>query len=595
MSLPARSDVPLEATWNLVPFYADRARWEQDFTDVERQVEQAAQFRGTVDRSARSLYDALSFSISLSQLVERVYTYAHLLSDTDTTNTDHLAMLERSLGLYTQVSTALSFVTPELLAIPEERLETFLRDKLLAPYERFIRETTRFRPHTRNAREEELLASATDVLGSFDKIFSQLNNADFDFGSVDEKPLSHGTFVAYLKHPDRTFRETVYRAYYNTYEKHKNSISAMLTASVKKNIYLARARHYPSAREMALFADNVSLAVYDNLIDTISSRLGALHRYYQIRKNALDNSELRIWDSYVPLVPDIKSTLPFPEACKLLLDALQPLGNEYREVLHRGLSSERWVDVYENRGKRSGAYSSGCYDSSPFILMNYKEDHLNDLFTLAHEAGHSMHSFFSNKRQSYQDHSYSIFVAEVASTFNEQLLLTHLRQVYANDRRMTLYLLNQQLDDIKATFFRQTMFAEFERSIHERAEKNLPLTIDTYTGIYRELLEKYFGPAVRIAEPDELEFMRIPHFYSSFYVYKYATGLSAAISLAQSVMQGAAGALERYLNFLHSGCSKQPLELLRDAGVDLSTSSPILATLDVFEKLVGEFEAELGR
>lgn len=598
MALARRNEIHQDHTWNLGVFYKDVATWKADFLEVEKKAALLPALQGTLKNSATALHHALTLTLDVSRDVERIYTYAHLLSDTDTANSEHLGYLDQALNLYTRVLSLSSYLTPELLALPETTLQKFLADPLLAPYKRFVLEIARYRPHTLTATEENLLALATEVFGSCEKVFSQLHNADLQFGSVvidgEERPLTHGTYVPLLKHKNRSIRKQVFEQYTAVFDSHKNCFSSTLTGSVKKDIYLSQARKYPSTLEKALFADNVSKSVYDNLIDTVSNNLAPLHRYYDLRKKVLKIDDLRIYDTYVPLVPDVITEHSYETAAQFVVESLNPLGPAYTDVLREGLTTKRWVDRYENQGKRSGAYSSGCYQSNPYILMNYKDDHLTDMFTLAHEAGHSMHSYLSREAQPYQDSSYSIFVAEVASTFNEQLLNCFLQKTYAEDKKMLSYLLNQQIEDIKLTLYRQTMFAEFEKIIHAHAEMNQPLTVDMYRETYGGLLKKYFGPGVVLTEQDSLEFLRIPHFYMSFYVYKYATGISAAIALSQQVLNDSASDVSRYLKFLSSGCTQQPLQLLQSAGVDMTSPAPIQTALDVFSERVSQLERLLA-
>lgn len=598
MALVKRNEVHQDHTWDLGVFYKDVASWKADFSEVEKKAAILPSLQGTLKNSAAALHHALTLTLDISRDVERIYTYPHLLSDTDTANSEHLGYLDQALNLYTRVLSLSSYLTPELLALPEATLHQFLTDPLLVPYKRFILEITRYRPHTLSANEENLLALATEVFGSCEKIFSQLHNADLQFGSVvvdgEERPLTHGTYVPLLKHKNRSVRKQVFEQYYAVFDAHKNGFSSALTGSVKKDIYLAHARKYPSTLDKALFGDNVSRTVYDNLIETVSQNLGPLHRYYDLRKKVLKIDDLHIYDTYVPLIPDVITEHSYETAAQFVVESLQPLGPTYTKVLRDGLTSNRWVDRYENQGKRSGAYSSGCYESPPYILMNYKDDHLTDMFTLAHEAGHSMQSYFSRENQPYQDSSYSIFVAEVASTFNEQLLSHFLQKTYAQDKKMLAYLLNQQIEDIKLTLYRQTMFAEFEKLIYSHAEKNQPLTLDMYRETYSGLLKKYFGPGVVLSHQDSLEFLRIPHFYMSFYVYKYATGISAAIALSQQVLTGSTSEVDRYLHFLGSGCTQQPLQLLQSAGVDMTSPAPIQTALDVFSERVSQLEKLLA-
>ena len=597
MSLINRDQVPVEHTWNLIPLYASPEAWNQEFTALEDRVPTIHHYQGRLAESAATLAEALACYLDLSQVIEKLFTYAHLASDVDTTDNDAMARSQQAMILYTRISALCSYITPELISIPTEKLSSLLADKALAPYRRMVEDIVRYKPHTLSHQEEMLLAQGAEVFGSCQKIFSQLNNADLTFGTVkvdgEEKSLTHGTYQLFLRHKDREVRRTAYQQYYRVFDDHKHTITAALTGSIKKDCYLAQVKKYPSALEASLFADNVQVKVYDNLISTVSNNLGPIHRYYELRRKRSGLSKLAIYDTYLPLVADVKTVHSFEAGSKMLIDSLAPLGKEYTRILAAGLGPDRWVDRYENKGKRSGGYSSGCYESNPYILMNYKDESLNDLYTLTHEAGHSMHSYYSRKNQSYQDHGYAIFVAEVASTFNEQLLTKHLRDQYRNDRMMLAYLINHQLDDIKATLFRQTMFAEFERTTHARNEAQEPLTLDTYRNLYRELLKKYFGPAVEVEDVDTLEFLRIPHMYSAFYVYKYATGISAAVSLARDVLGGAKGAVDRYLAFLKTGCSKFPLDLLKDAGVDMTSPAPIKTAIDEFARLLEELEGLL--
>ncbi|MFN8392092.1 MAG: oligoendopeptidase F [Bdellovibrionota bacterium] len=597
MALVPRTEVVASDTWNLDPMYTDLTAWRSDYAAVEAGTEKVGAFAGTLGQSASRLREALDVYLNMSRTLEKVYVFAHLRSDEDTSSGENLGRLEQATNLYARVSELWSFLTPELLALPEKQIAEYLAHEELAPYRRMLREIVRYKPHTLSKEEERLLAAATEVFGTSEKVFSQLNNADLQFGTIlvdgEEKTLSHGTYTLFLKHPDRDVRRRAFEQYYQVFDGHKNTIAATLGSSIKRDIFLAKAKNFPSARERSLFSDNVPTAVYDNLVDTVAAHLEPLHRYYELRRQLLKLDKLRIYDTYVPLVANVKTTHSYEEAAELVVSSLPPLGEEYVNILKRGLGEERWVDRYENKGKRSGAYSSGCYDSSPYILMNYKADSLNDVFTLAHEAGHSMHTYFSNRNQSYQDHGYTIFVAEVASTFNEQLLALELKKRYANDKAMLAYLINQQIDDIKSTLYRQTMFAEFERTTHALAEDNEPLTIDVLRKVYRELLVKYFGAAVEVSELDELECLRIPHFYSAFYVYKYATGLSAAIALSERVLNGGATERDEYLRFLKSGGSKYPLELLKDAGVDMTRSDPVVAAMKRFGALVDELGATL--
>ena len=580
--------------WDLSVLYPDNASWEKDFSEIEPRLPSIEAHEGKLASSANALLSCIRNYLEVTRALEKLYTYAHLVSDQDTSNSEQLGMLQRISSLYANFSARSSYITPELMAIEDSVFEELLGKEVLSPYRRMLKDLTRGKPHVLSKAEENLLALGSEVFSGYSKTYSQLNNADLKFEDIEvdgEKvPLTHGNFSVYLKHKNRDVRKQAYTSHYKSYREHKNSISSLYASSIKKNVFLAKARKHKSARHMSLFPDAVPVEVYDKLVTTVSNNLPSLHKYYQIRKEKLALDKMYIYDTYLALVPEIDSSISYEEACEHVVASMAPLGENYCSILKEGLSSRRWVDVYENKGKRSGAYSSGCYDSYPYILMNYQEKDINDLFTLAHEAGHSMHSYLSKENQAYWDSDYTIFVAEVASTFNEHFLLEHLKKHFSADEKMLLFLLNHQLDHIKSTLYRQTMFAEFEKLSHQMAEENKPLTVESFCGAYKELLTKYFGDAVELDEDIPLECLRIPHFYSAFYVYKYATGLSAATALAEGVLKNEPEAKERYLDFLSSGGSKLPLELLNDAGVDLRTPKPVEKTLSLFSRILRQFE-----
>jgi oligoendopeptidase F len=581
--------------WDLSVIFKDKEEWEKSFLELEQTLSKVEEFQGKLAEGVSQVFNACQEILRFRRELERLYTYAHLLSDEDTSNPVNLGLLDRATNLYSRFSAKSSFFVPELLALDQTKIKELLAAEQLKDYQRMLNDIFRFRPHTLSTSEERIVAQGAEVISGSKRIFSQLNNADLQFGEIEKNgekmPLTHGTFMLFLKDTDREIRKRSYEQYYSRYSEHKNTLAATLTTSLKADVYYAKIRNYNSALEQALFADNVPHAVYDNLISSVHTFLPALNNYYVKRKQLLGLSEQALFDTHLSLVSEVKIKISYEEATEILREAFLPLGEEYVSVLYEGLTKKRWVDVYENPGKRSGAYSSGCYDTPPYMLMNYHEESLNDLFTLAHEAGHSMHSYYSRKAQSYQDSDYTIFVAEVASTLNEQLLLSYLRKRYSGDQAMLRYLNNHQLDEIKGTLYRQTMFAEFEKETHARLEKNESLTVQTYEEIYTPLIKKYFGESVSLASYSWLECFRIPHFYSAFYVYKYATGISAAISLAENIKSGDKESLKRYMNFLNSGCTKFPIDLLKDAGVDLSTPQPIEKALRVFEGLVGELSS----
>jgi oligoendopeptidase F len=444
------------------------------------------------------------------------------------------------------------------------------------------------------------MALVSPSLNGPDEIFSQLTNVDFQFGTVRdedgrEMELSHGTFASLLQRKSSEVRRKAWKQYYTEFEQHAFTLSATLASSVKADVFRARARKYPNARAHSLFHDRVPDRVYDHLVGTVRQNLGPLQRYHRLRKKHLQLDRLLAADLQVPLVQNAQKKTPYLEAARLVTEACRPLGNEYQKVLEKGLVQSRWVDRYENRGKRSGAFSSGSYQSPPYILMNYREDILGDVYTLAHEAGHSMHSWLSHRTQRFQDAHYPIFLAEVASTLNEELLTHHLLQgEAAHDPMLRAYILNRQIDDIRGTLYRQVMFAEFEGVIHEAEEKGVALTLDFFRIAYRKLLEVYLGEEIEIEAPLELECLRIPHFYSAFYVYKYAIGLSASLALSRKILAGESGAVERVTAFLSSGGSRPPLETLKLAGVDMESAAPVEAALDLFHQRVAELEKILG-
>ena len=597
MSLKNRNEVASADTWNLDVIYKTETDWLKEVETTSALIKSFSRFRGTLSQSADALKACVEEYLKINRIVEKIYHFAHLRADEDTTNSNNQGLMQRAMSLYAELTTATSYFSPELLAIPDSTLQSFMSSPALKPYARMIDELVRYKKHTLTDSEERLLALGTEFFMGPQGIFSQLNNADFNFGSIkengEEKPLTHSSFSVFLRSENQAIREEAFKKHYKVYSEHKNALASILATSIRGDVFMARARKYPSAIEMSLFPDRVDAAVYNNLIGTVASNTGALARYYKLKAKTAKLNKLETYDMYISPVPDVKFHHTYEQASELILEALKPLGREYCEALHQGFFDGRWVDRYENKGKRSGAYSSGCYDTPPYMLMNFKEDSIDDVFTLAHEAGHSMHSYFSRKSQPYQDHGYPIITAEVASTFNEQLLFHHLLNK-VSDKNQRLYLINQHLDTINGTLFRQTMYAEFEKMAHQKIEQGEPLTVDSFTGIWASLLEKYYGEGVTITQGAELGCFRIPHFYNAFYVYKYATGISSAITLADGVLANKPNATEKYLNFLNSGGSVPPIDTLKIAGVDLTSPTPIKRAIAEFETLLGELEAGLG-
>ncbi|WDP91999.1 MAG: oligoendopeptidase F [Desulfobacter sp.] len=589
-----RKKVSPEDCWDLTPMFGSDGDWEALYTDLESRLAEYETFKAGFGDDFRQFKACLDFDHSMGRDLEKIYTYAHLKNDEDKTAPAGDSLFQRAMNLYTRISDASSFIVPKIQAVPVATLKAYIQEPDMAAYRFYLEKIIRKIPHTRNEEAEQLLAMAGESLAAPGQIFSQLDNADLDFGSVTEKgetkPLTHGNFISFLSNKERKVRKAAFDRYYDVYDGHKHAISSALAASVKKDLFLARARNFDTARQAALFRDNVPEPVYDNLIISVRGGLSPLYRYLDFRKKALGLDELHIFDTYVPVVRDVEFHMPYDEAVQTCLEALAPLGEEYCSTLEKGLAAG-WVDRYENKGKRSGAYSSGCYDSPPYILLNYDGNTINSLFTLIHEAGHSMHSWYANRAQPYPTHDYTIFVAEVASTLNETLLGQHLLKKYADQPEMKAYILNREIDNIRATFYRQTMFAEFERVVHGKAAENQPLTLETFTTIYRELLADYFGGGMVIDPALDLECLRIPHFYSAFYVYKYATGIAAALGIADRINRRGQPAVDDYISFLKLGGSMFPIDELKTAGVDMGSPGPVEATVAHFDSRVDELEA----
>jgi oligoendopeptidase F len=594
-AVPHRSQVRKEDTWDLSPLYKDDKAWHVGLKKLEKLIPRFEAYRGKLGTSAETLLACLEFETAFNQLAERVGSYAFLRQSEDVADGASQAMVARYTHAATRAQEAASYLAPEIQAIPDKKMKAFLASPKLAGYKLSLERLLRYKPHILSLKEERLLAMQGEVAGTASRVFDQLNDADLKFGEVkDEKgrtvELTQSSFRSLLESPDRRVRKEAFDKLYAAYDAHANTIAATLSASVLQDIYQARARNYPSCIEASLFHDKVPVAVYDSLIEAVRSRLDTVHRYLEVRRKALKLRDIRFYDTYVPIVRPKRTDIPFDQASDMVCDAMAPLGAAYCDALRKGLREQRWADRYENKGKRSGAFSAGGYTGPPYILMNYRADVLDSVFTLAHEAGHSMHTWHSARHQPYQYYDYTIFVAEVASTFNEQLLNQHLID-RASDPAMKAYLINREIDEIRGTIVRQTMFAEFEKVIHAIAEAGEPLTLEVFREEYRKLLDAYFGPKFKIDEALSLEGLRIPHFYRAFYVYKYATGLSAAIALSRRVLGGGVAERDAYLTFLKGGCSKFPLDLLRDAGVDMEQPEPVADAMDRFSELVTELEA----
>jgi oligoendopeptidase F len=592
--IPRRDEVPIEHTWDLTTIYADADAWERDVGRLEGMLPDVAAVQGTIAQGPDALLRALALRDDAMKLLQQVYVYSSLLRDSDSTDSAGQALAERAGSLIAQISAALAFIEPEILTLPQEKIATWLKQTpKLAVYTFELEELNRRRAHVRSAEVENILAQFHDVTRAPQEIYKALTNADLKFPTIEDEhgqpiELSHGRYQRLLESQDRRVRRDAFKNYYSSFQGIHNTLGTTLPANVRIHTLDARIRGYESALHAALDPHDIPVDVYHNLIATINANLPRIHRYMDVRRRIMGLDDLRVYDLYAPLVAEAKVEVPYDEARGLVTAAFTPLGADYAEAIGKAFTS-RWIDVYENVGKRSGAYSHGSYTTAPFILMNY-QDRLRDMFTLAHELGHSMHSYFTRRSQPFVYGNYTIFVAEVASTLNEALLNDHLLKT-RDDPALRKQLIVQQLDDIRATIVRQTMFAEFELDIHKRTEAGEPLTADLLNKLYFELVQRYHGPGVTLDDEIAYEWSRIPHFYYNFYVYQYATGLSAALALSRQIIDEGQPAIDRYLTFLSSGSSRPSIALLRDAGVDMTSPAPVQAAMDHFERLLDQLEA----
>lgn len=613
-TIPNRSEVPEGDRWNLDSLYENDAAWEAALTRFSRAHDGINGFRlaftgtdkaGTAAGSSGSTAAKLDLDSLLTlfalyrdaQLLgETLGNYAFLKKSGDEGDAKNLDRVGRFMMAASAFEAETSWFVPALQAMDEAELRAASLTAPFADYRVWLEKLLRMKPYILGEKEERILALQSEALQTPRNAFSVLTNVDLDFGTVETadgpKPLSQTTWSAFMENADRGIRKEAYGKFYGAFDAHRNTIASLYAGSVNRDVAAARIRGYGSAREMELFPDRVPLAVYDNLVSTVRANLEPLHRYYSLRKKVLGLDELRHYDVYVPLVKEATRVTPYAEAVSLIADALSPLGTDYVNTLRDGLLGG-WVDRYENKGKRSGAFSSGGFEGKPYILMNYKDEVLRDVFTLAHEGGHSMHSWYSARNNPFLSYNYTIFEAEVASTFNEDLLFRHLLK-NTDDAKMRAYLLSNRASDILATLYRQTMFAEFEATTHKLVEAGTPLTAELLRSEYRALLEAYFGPEMAFEETSDLEGMRIPHFYNAFYVYKYATGISASLALAERVYSGGTAERNDYFAFLKSGGSRYPIEALKVAGVDMESPTPIEAACRAFASIVAELEKTLG-
>lgn len=594
-----REEVKSEDKWNVEALFENPKEWEKVFLEIankEPLFEEAISFKGKLATGPENFKNAFETILNLSRILSKLYTYAHLRHDEDITNDEFKVAFAKISSLLHSFSEAISWFEPEIIAINETTLKEILKSPLLTPYKFAIEKIARIKKHTLKEEQEQLLAIAGKALETPYQIFSALNDADFKFKNAvdsngDEKPLTHALFGLYLRDQDRILRKSAFQNVLQKYEEFGNTLTEVLNGQVQTHWLNARARHYQTSLEASLFPKNIEPEVYHSLIDAVNDRLPVLHNYFKIREKALGIGKLHIYDTQVPLTKDLDIKMDYNEAEDIIIESVAPLGSDYQNKLKEGLKNKRWADRYENLNKRSGAYSSGCFDSEPYILMNYKNI-LRDVFTLAHEAGHSMHSLLSRKNQPYHYSDYPIFLAEVASTFNEDLLMQTLLKRFTKKEEQ-IFLINQKIEDIRATLFRQTCFAEFELFLHQMAEQNIPLTPKLLKDEYRKLTAKYYGDSVILDSEIDIEFARIPHFYYNFYVYQYATGISAALSLSEKVLHGGEKERDAYLSFLKAGSSDYPIEILKKAGVDMRSKEPVSSAIQKFEGLVQKLEALL--
>lgn len=590
--IPLREEIPAAYTWALEDLYSSDEEWKKDIALLRQAVGKIAAFQGKLCQSAQGLLSYLQYQDELTVLMEKCFHYALRRADQDTRNSLYQGYASQVRSLSVELGSAMAFAEPEILSIPEERMEQYyLESSELAVYKRYLHDIRRKKAHVLSNEEERLLAMADDMAGAPGNVFSLLHNADMTFLPVtDSEGISHeltqGSFIPMLQNPDRAFRKEAFTHYYQTVSQLKNTSAALLSAQVKQLMFYAKARKYPSTLHAALDNTHVDVAVYHNLIEAVHENMPSMYQYVKLRKKLLGVDELHMYDLYVPMVSDAAVSISFEEAKEYVLQATSVLGETYTSVLKEGFAN-RWIDVYENVGKRSGAYSCGVR-VHPYVLLNHKND-LHSAFTLAHEMGHALHSFFSNITQPVIDADYAIFVAEVASTCNEALLMQYLLS-RTTDKKQRAYFINYFLEQFRTTLYRQTMFAEFELKINELAENGGSITADSVSAIYHDLIHLYFGEDIVQDKEIDLEWARIPHFFYNYYVYQYATGFSAAIALSRRILKEGAPAVKDYLRFLSSGCSKDPVSLLKDAGVDMSTKKPVEEALLLFHELIEEME-----
>ena len=590
-----RSTIENKFKWTIDEMYPNEESIEKDIQKVKELIEEVKKYKGILADSEENLFKALNISEETSRILQNLYVYTHMKSHEDTRINKNQGNATKTDMLSTELSMATSYMVPEIIAMDSEKLENYLKTEKLSHYKKYVDDILRLKPHTLNEREEELLAAVADLSGVPENVYDMLSFADLQFPEIEDENgekvrVTHSNFSLFLKSKDARVRKDAFEAMYGIYGQYKNTFASTLYGGIKSEIFYAKTRKYESALQGSLFQDNVSVNVYNNLIDAVHENLDTLNDYIDLKKKFLGLDKINMYDLYVPLTESFDMEIPYEKAQKIILEALKPLGEEYLENVKKAFA-EGWIDVYGNEGKQGGAYSWGSYDSKSYILMSYKDD-LNSLFTLIHEMGHSMHSFYSKNNQPYLYSGYKIFVAEVASTLNELLLINYLLK-NAKSKEERVYLLNYYLEQFRTTVYRQTMFAEFEKICHGKVEEGEPLTAEDFNNIYYDLNKKYYGESCEVNEEIALEWARIPHFYSNFYVYKYATGFSAASALSKQILEEGESAVSRYKEFLKSGGSEFPLDQLRKAGIDMEKKESVDEALHVFKDLVKQLEKEL--
>lgn len=596
--LPKREELPENLTWDLTKIFSSDQEFDEKYLELSEKLKKSKKYKGTLDQGASQFLDAIEFVLSVYRQTEIIYVYAHLKNDQDTGNTEYQALYARASSLFSKVSEAVSWFEPEILQLSDERIwQYFKEEPKLEVYRHYIQQIVDNRAHVLSADQESLLAGAGEIFEASSDTFAVLNNADLVFPTIEgengEKvQLSHGVYGQLLESTDRSVREAAFKGLYSVYEQFRNTFASTLSTHIKGHNFKAKVRNYSSAREASLSNNHIPESVYDTLVAVVNKHLPLLHRYMELRKRLLEVEKLHMYDLYTPVLGEAPITFTYEEAKEKALEALKPMGEEYMTIVEKAFS-ERWIDVVENKGKRSGAYSSGSYDTNPYILLNW-HDTLDQLFTLVHEMGHSVHSYFTRSNQPYVYGDYSIFLAEIASTTNENILTEYLLET-EKDPRVRAYVLNHYLDGFKGTVFRQTQFAEFEHFMHTEDEKGVPLTSEYLSDSYGKLNAKYYGPAVEEDPEIKFEWSRIPHFYYNYYVFQYSTGFSAASALAKRILSQEPDALENYLAYLKAGNSDYPVEVMKKAGVDMTQAAYIEDAMSMFEQRLNELEELIDR